>query len=85
MLEDHVIQWLKKWRVGCGCMGEQGTESVHANFNSMERAYDNMKDRVKRLHSVLQNHRMCIAPANTALEPPLIRTVKKKKTSDSDD
>ena len=26
MLEDHLIPWVKRWRIGCGCMGEQGAE-----------------------------------------------------------
>ena len=36
MLEDHVIPFLKKWKVGLGFLGEQGAESVHARFNSQK-------------------------------------------------
>ena len=28
-LEEHVIPWLQRWRVGFGVMGEQGMESIH--------------------------------------------------------
>ena len=36
MLEDHIIPWVKQWRVGCGLMGEQGAEPLHASFNNSE-------------------------------------------------
>ena len=48
MLEGY--HGLKQWKVGFGCMGEQGGESLHANFNSAERAYTNMKHRVDRFN-----------------------------------
>ena len=78
MLEDHIVPWIKKWRVGCGLMGEQGAESLHAQFNTTERAYGNMRDRVQRLKVVLQAHHLQIMPANIALEPPLIKKRKRK-------
>ena len=81
MLEDHVVPWLRKWKIGCGCMGEQGAESLHANFNSTERSYTNMKDRVERLKVVLQNHHMQIMPHNASLEPPPLKLRKKKETT----
>ena len=56
MMEDHIIPWIQRWRVGCGIMGEQGAESLHASFNNTERAYNNMRDRVQRLNVLLKNH-----------------------------
>ena len=79
MLEEHMVPWLRKWRVGCGYMGEQGAESLHASFNTTERAYNNMKNMVERLKAVLQSHHMQIMPANTSLEPPLLKKRKKKE------
>uniref|UniRef100_A0A1X7V342 Uncharacterized protein n=1 Tax=Amphimedon queenslandica TaxID=400682 RepID=A0A1X7V342_AMPQE len=38
MLEDHIISWMKTWRIGCKLMGEQGAESLLASFNNTERA-----------------------------------------------
>lgn len=58
MLEDHVVPWVKKWRVGYGMMGEQGAESLHAQFNTTERAYNNMRDRVQRLKVVVETHHL---------------------------
>ena len=37
MLEEHIVPWLKKWKVGFGLLGEQGAESIHAHFNSLKR------------------------------------------------
>ena len=62
MLEDHLVPWVKQWRVACGCMGEQGAESLHATFNNTERAYKNMTNGVERLRVVLQNHHLRVMP-----------------------
>ena len=78
MLEDHIVPWVKKWRVGCGMMGEQGAESLHAQFNTTERAYNNMRDRVQRLKVVLEAHHLRLMPANIAMEPPPIKKRKSK-------
>ena len=32
MLEEHIVPWLKKWKVGFGLVGEEGAESIHAHF-----------------------------------------------------
>ena len=59
-------------------MGEQGAESLHAIFNSTERTYSNMRDRVERLKVVLQNHHFKALPMNQSLEPPPLKIRKKK-------
>ena len=69
MLEDHVIPWLKEWRVGFGCMGEQGAESIHSSFNTVERAYASTANRVERLQGVLRHHHLQVNPDNVALKP----------------
>ena len=81
MLEDHLVPWVKRWKVGCGYMGEQGAESLHATFNNVERAYNNIVDRVERLRVLLQNHYFKLLPANKSLEPP---PLKKRPTKPRD-
>ena len=49
ILECHVADWLEKWGVGLGLMGEQGAESVHTSINQIERAYLNIPNTVDRL------------------------------------
>jgi hypothetical protein len=39
MLEDHVVPFIRQWRVGLGMMSEQGAESIHARFNALERTF----------------------------------------------
>ena len=29
ILEDHMVNFLRNCRVGCGLLGEQGAESIH--------------------------------------------------------
>ena len=78
MLEIHVIPWLQKWRVGFGLMGEQGSESIHAYFNSLGRTYQTIPDRVERIQHLMKEHYIHIAPANITALPP----VKKRKKED---
>jgi len=44
-MEKHD-PWLKRWQVGFGLMGEQGAESIHVNFNSIERSYKSIPNKV---------------------------------------
>ncbi len=37
MVEDHIVNFIRRWRVGLGMLGEQGAESIHARFNQFER------------------------------------------------
>ena len=31
MIDNHMVDFLRKWRVGCELLGEQGAESIHMN------------------------------------------------------
>ena len=84
MLEDHIVPWIKTWKTGCGLMGEQGAESLHAQFNSMERAYNNMRDRVERLKVLLKNHLLQVKPLTQSLVP-LPREKRKRQRAVDDD
>lgn len=69
-----MLPWLKKWHLGFGMMGEQGAESIHASFNTMERSFANMMhNRVDRLRAVMTEHYLKISPHNTTLLPPAKR------------
>lgn len=77
ILEDHIVPWVRRWKVGSGFMGEQEAESLHAEYSYTEKAYNNMRDRVERLRVVLQNHHLRILPVNEALQPPKMKIHKK--------
>ena len=68
-LEDHIVPFLKKWRVGFGFLGEQGAESIHARFNSIRRNFVNMQNGVSRLEAILKEHLTQVCPENIARKP----------------
>ncbi|CAI8022352.1 hypothetical protein GBAR_LOCUS13139 [Geodia barretti] len=78
MLEEHVIPWLRQWRIGFGFMGEQGAESVHAAINHITPSYLNIPDRVQRLKGVLMEHHRQICPELTSCQPSVKRRKKKE-------
>ena len=39
MLEDHVIDFVRKEGLGVGVYGEQGGESIHEEFNNLKTQY----------------------------------------------
>ena len=75
MLEDNVIPGIQHWNVGLGFHGEQGAESIHAIFNSLNRTYSNIRNHADRLKGVMREHYLQIAPSNVAKTP----AVKKRK------
>ncbi len=62
MLESHVVEWLREWKVGLGLMGEQGAESIHNYFNNLKVSYRN------RLRCMMKQHFVHIAPSNVAVQ-----------------
>eukprot|EP00731_Ephydatia_muelleri_P017324 Em0010g422a len=49
LLEDHAVQWANTNHVGFGLLGEQGAESIHANFNRLGLVFAPIRDRVENL------------------------------------
>ena len=78
MMEDHVVDFIAKWRVGFGMLGEQGAESIHTVFNQLGRTYSNMTNGVERLKSVVMEHYRQICPKNVARQPPPAKKVKRE-------
>ena len=57
--------------MGFGVMGEQGAESIHAEFNRIEVRHRNHRhDRVEQLRRVVSEHR---TKRNVAAQPPTKR------------
>ena len=61
-LEDHTVPWIKKWRTGFGFLGEQGGESIHKQFNALERSYNCIPNKVERLHHIMEAHHTQVCP-----------------------
>ncbi len=80
MLESHVVEWLREWKVGLGLMGEQGAESIHNYFNNLKVSYRNISNDVDRLRCMMKQHFVHIAPSNVACRPPPVKRRKINKT-----
>ena len=61
MLERHIVKQIKK---EMGLLGEQGAESIHSNFNTIERSYAGIPNKKNRLLRVTQEHHLRIDPEN---------------------
>ena len=71
------MDFISKWGVGLGMLGEQGAESIHTIFNQLRRTYANMPNRVAQLKSIVTEHHRQVCPDNRAQKvPPL----KRRKT-----
>lgn len=79
MLEDHMVDFFRNWKVGLGFLGEQGAESIHARFNSIRRNYVNMPNRVQQLEYIMKEHFNQICPDNIVRQPS---KPKKRKTKE---
>ena len=69
MLEEHVVPFIEKWRVGCGMLGEQGAESIHKYFNVLERTYCSIPDRLQRLKQKVIEHHLHTSPTLADVRP----------------
>lgn len=55
-MEDHIVPFVKKWKVGPGMMGEHGGESIHHLFNELKQRYANMPNAATRCYHTLKRH-----------------------------
>ena len=69
------MKQMDMWKFGMGLLGEQGTESIHTKFNTIERSYSGIPNGKDRLLRVVQEHHLTIDPENIVLTP----LVKRRK------
>ena len=72
-LEQHVVPWIKKWKIGFGLIGKQGAESIHAYFNGLHLSYRTIPDPVQRMEHTMREHFLHITPANIDAKPAIKR------------
>lgn len=79
-LEDHIYEWVRRYRTGVGLLGEQGIESIHHDeVNELNRTYSCIRNRVDRLKCVMEEqHRRC-HPDNVSKIP---QKQKRKKPTE---
>ena len=78
MVEDHIVEFIRQWKVGLGLLAEQGAESIHTVFNQLERTYSSMPNKVERLKSMVTEHHRQTHPSLIGRQPPPPQ--KRKKT-----
>ena len=66
MLEDNVVPFIKKWM---GMLNEQGAESIHARFNTIQRTYGSMPNKAERLKCTVKEHFRQVCPENFSWTP----------------
>lgn len=62
ILEDHVVPFVKFWKVGCGFYGEQGAENLHHEFNLMKKNYSGIRNNIERLRYLMNAHLLSVCP-----------------------
>ena len=62
ILEDHTPTWINRWEVGMALHGEQGGESVHSEFNSLQRAACGIRNELDQLMAMMRDHHMKCSP-----------------------
>ncbi len=75
LMEDHIMPWVQRRKLGMGFHSEQGAESIHAIFNSLKRTYSGIRNPVDRLRYMLKENCLQNAPLNITAKP----AAKKRK------
>ena len=73
IMEDHMVPFIEKWKLGCGFYGEQGAEGIHREFNIIAANHTGINDPVMRLKSMLKRHHINTFPKaqNKELKPKI--------------
>ena len=79
MLEDHIVPFIKKWKVGLGFYGEQGGESLHHQFKQMKNRYKNIKKPLECLRYMMNQHLSSANPEAQSLAPAIKKRPLKRK------
>ena len=69
MLEDHVVEFAKKWRFPLGFFGEQGGESFHHEFVDLANTFARLHPGSERLKRMLEEHFVVVHPQNREIIP----------------
>ena len=61
LLEGHVVSAMRRYGVGLGMLGEQGGESIHAEFNTLARELKHTAEDLDRLRMIVKQHCQYVA------------------------
>ena len=78
LLEHHTAPLMRRLRIGLGLLGEQGAESLHSSFNSLQSKFKNIPGELLRLKSVADQHLL-----TTTDEANVLRPLPKKRKAET--
>ncbi len=78
LLESHVVPSVKRFGIGLGMLGEQGGESIHAEFNLLARTFDNVVRELDRLKMVVKQHCLTTLPQHLTKVPAIQHRQRRK-------
>ena len=71
MLDKRTVPWAKRTHIGFDLLREQGAESIHARFSSLQWTYHSVSDKVQQLLLIGKEHLLSVAPQNVVpISPP---------------
>ena len=73
MLEAHVLDSMGRFGVGLGMLGEQGGESLHAEFNLLTNTFRSVVREIDRLAMIVKQHCLTTLPQQLAKDPAVAR------------
>ena len=69
-LENHLVPFIKKWKVGSGILSEHGGESVHSLFKQRAACFASMPARFRWVEAMMRCHLVQAIPATKAPREP---------------
>ena len=76
MLEEHVLPWIERWGFGMAMHGEQGGESIHAEYNEQKVIARGIIGETHKIESMMKNHLTKCMPSLQRLVQPTKKKVK---------
>ena len=66
-LEEHIVKFVPKWKIGPGMMGEHGGEGIYHQFNLLGNHFSSIPEASSRSYHPLEEHHL--ADCHSAPEP----------------
>ena len=61
-LEEHIVKFVPKWKIGPGMMGEHGGESIYHQFNLLRNRFSGIPEAASRSYHTLEEHHLTVYP-----------------------
>ena len=75
-----MMDWVRRWKMAAGILGEQGAESIHAHMNRLDSQFCGIVNPLDRLKYIVREQNLEASPSLNTLQPP---PKKYKKHKDS--